>query len=375
MSCRRQAVARRSTSGPGTSTALACSRSHSSSQPPNDPAPFAQALDGYSGTNVSGSTASWAPASAASPSRATALSTDACASRISGVAWIAATRTVWGSLTGARLLRRPYHRARMVLGRGLLVALCGLALCCAVPAGAGAAVAKSTARVPVSSPDEYGQPVALETDVYLPGGAAPAGGWPLIEVFHGGASNKDNPFDAGHARFYAEHGYAALIYSQRGQGGSDGQVAVAGPKEMRDLFDVTAWALARFPIDRARIGLTGYSQGGLHTNLGQVWSGDAALNPTGIRFGAVEPGNTPDFVFDALVDHGVVKLSYGLGLLGTYYKDSGGPQRVAPKVTGWVATAAADQPALYGGDHCDLTGHDTLGSTMKADLAARSGGG
>lgn len=258
----------------------------------------------------------------------------------------------------------------MVLGRGLLVVLCAFALLCA-PAGA---VSKTTARVPVSSPDEYGQPVALEADVYLPDGAAPAGGWPLIEVFHGGASNKDNAFDAGHARFFAEHGYASLIYSQRGQGGSDGQVAVAGPKEMRDLFELTDWALGRFPIDRGRIALTGYSQGGLHTNLGQVWSRDPALNPSGIRFRAVEPGNTPDYVFDALVDHGVVKLSYGVGLLGTYYKDSGGPQRVAPKVSGWVATAGADQPALYGGDHCDLTGHDTLGSTMKADLAARSVG-
>jgi predicted acyl esterase len=258
----------------------------------------------------------------------------------------------------------------MVLGRGLAVLACAFALACA-PANA---VTKTTTRVPVTQPDEYGLPVALDIDVYVPDGATPAGGWPLIEVFHGGASNKDNAFDAGHARFFAEHGYASLIYSQRGQGGSDGQVAVAGPKEMRDLFDVSAWALAHYPLEGSRIALTGYSQGGLHTNLGQVWSTDPTLNPYGIRFQAIEPGNTPDYVFQALVDHGVVKLSYGAGLLGTYYKDSGGPQRVAPEVSRWVATAAADQPALYGGDLCDTTGHDTPTSTMKADLAVRSVG-
>src|SRR3954452_23488099 len=191
----------------------------------------------------------------------------------------------------------------MGLGRGLAVALGALACACA-PAHA---VVKSTARVPVSQPDEYGMPVSLDADVYIPDGAPPAAGWPLIEVFHGGASNKDNPCDAGHARFFAEHGYASLIYSQRGQGNSDGQVAVAGPKEMRDLFDVTAWALGHFPLDRASIALTGYSQGGLHTNLGQVWSSDPALDPYGIRFRAIEPGNTPDLTFNALVDHGAVK--------------------------------------------------------------------
>ena len=45
---------------------------------------------------------------------------------------------------------------------------------------------------------------------------------------------------------------------------------------MRDLFDVTAWALGHYPLDASRIALTGYSQGGLHTNLGQVWAVDSA---------------------------------------------------------------------------------------------------
>ena len=71
-----------------------CRRSHSSSQPLNPAAPFAHRFDGYSGTNVSGSTASSAPCPAASSISRIAFATDASPSRITGVAWIAATRTV-----------------------------------------------------------------------------------------------------------------------------------------------------------------------------------------------------------------------------------------------------------------------------------------
>jgi hypothetical protein len=59
-------------------------------------APFAQAFDGYSETNVSGSAASRAPSPAASASSAAALSIVASTSRMTGVAWIAATRVVSG---------------------------------------------------------------------------------------------------------------------------------------------------------------------------------------------------------------------------------------------------------------------------------------
>ena len=102
----RQTAASSSTSGPGTSTELSHIRSHSSSEPPNDADAFAHAFDGYSDTKHSGSTASSAPASAASPSRRTALATLASASRISGVAWIAATRTLRRTV-----MARPYAAA------------------------------------------------------------------------------------------------------------------------------------------------------------------------------------------------------------------------------------------------------------------------
>src|SRR3954449_13606603 len=146
-------------------------------------------------------------------------------------------------------------------------------------ASAHADVRKLSFQVPVRTSDESG-PVSLDTDVYLPDGPAPRRGRPFVEVFHGGGSSKDDAFDAGHARYFAEHGYVSLIYSQRGHGSSGGVTSVAGPNEMRDLFDVTNWALHQpFGIDPRRIALTGYSQGGLNTNLAQAWSADRAINP------------------------------------------------------------------------------------------------
>ena len=117
----------------------------------------------------------------------------------------------------------------------LVVCLVALAL----PAPAQAFV-KSNHKLPVTQPDELGAPVVLDTDVYLPSAPPPPGGYPFVLIFHGGGSSKDSEFDAKHAAALADRGYAALMYSARGHGNSNGQVTVAGPKEIRDLFDVTA---------------------------------------------------------------------------------------------------------------------------------------
>jgi ABC-2 type transport system ATP-binding protein len=225
--------------------------------------------------------------------------------------------------------------------------------------------------VPVTAPDEQGGAVTIDTDVRLPDGAAPRRGWPVVVLFHGGGGTKSGDFDAGAARAFTARGYATVIYSARGHGASGGRTTVAGPKEVRDAFDVLGWALDRYPLDRRRLALWGYSQGGLHTNLVHAWANDPDLNPRRLRFRALMPGNTPDRVFPALVEHHVVKLSFGLALVALYSTSA----RPAPQVDRWIATAAADQPAAYGaGAICDTTGHDTPTSTMKADLAWRSMG-
>jgi ABC-2 type transport system ATP-binding protein len=276
-------------------------------------------------------------------------------------------------------MRRVLEKVRLLV----LGAVAG-ALLAGFPAAAGAAFSVSSYSVPVTTPDTLGAPVSLDTDVYLPEAAPPPAGFPLLEMFHGGGSTKDNAYDAEHARRFAEDGYVVLIYSARGHGDSGGQTTVAGPAELRDLFDVTAWALGigdralpshpDFHIDPARIALRGYSQGGLHTNLGQVWSSDPSIDPYGIAFRALQPGNTPDLVFPALVPNSVLKLSFGVGLVATYLGGST-TGRIGPVVDKWIATAAADEPQLYGsGDLCDRSTHDTATSTMQQDLAWRSVG-
>ena len=69
-----------------------------------------------------------------------------------------------------------------------------------VPSQAEAAVRVDTYSVPVTTPDTLGSPVTLDTDVYVPDRKVPPGGFPFLEVFHGGGSTKDNSYDAGHAR-------------------------------------------------------------------------------------------------------------------------------------------------------------------------------
>ena len=254
-----------------------------------------------------------------------------------------------------------------------LAALAGLLAALLVSAPGQAAVRKLTFSVAVTAPDEAGGHVSLDTDVYLPAEPAPRGGWPLVEVFHGGGSDKANAYDAGHARFFAEHGYVSLIYSQRGHGASGGLTAVAGPNEMHDLFDVTHWALGHgFGIDGRRIALTGYSQGGLTTNLAQVWGSDRAINPYGIHFTVLEPGNTPDYVIDALDPNGVAKLSVGVGLIETYL--IGAHAHISPLLAKWIATEAADADQAQGASRCDVSFHDTPTSPTLNDLAARSVG-
>jgi ABC-2 type transport system ATP-binding protein len=257
----------------------------------------------------------------------------------------------------------------------------------AAPAATASAAGKergfelSTWSIPVTTPDETGGAVAIDTDVYMPTRRAPRGGYPFVMLFHGGGGEKSNPYDTKRARRFAKHGYASLIYSARGHGDSGGQTTAVGPAEIRDLFDVAAWALEidgagapdhpDFELNARRIALWGISQGGLHTNLAQAHANDPDLNPYGIRFRALLPGNTPDRVFDALVHNEVVKLSFGVGLIQTYLVGAQG--QVGSNVAKWIATSAADVPGSYGaGPICERGEHDTPSSTMKHDLAERS---
>src|SRR5919198_688831 len=126
-------------------------------------------------------------------------------------------RTPLGRMGMDRFLRWFFALVLGAVG-GLLLA--------GLPAQAEAASTVSTYSVPVTTPDTLGAPVALDTDLYVPDARVPPGGFPLLEIFHGGGSTKDNPYDAGHARSFADDGYVVLMYTARGHGDSGGQTSV-----------------------------------------------------------------------------------------------------------------------------------------------------
>ena len=59
----------------------------------------------------------------------------------------------------------------------------------------------------MTTPDTLGAPVTLDTDVYVPDGTPPPTGFPLLEMFHGGGSTKDNAYDAAPRARFADDGY------------------------------------------------------------------------------------------------------------------------------------------------------------------------
>jgi esterase/lipase len=127
-----------------------------------------------------------------------------------------------------------------------------------------------------------------------PSGSAPAGGWPGIVVMHGlgGSADQVAPL----AEDFAQHGYAALAFSVRGQGGSNGSLGLAGPRDVADMKAMVAWLEAR-PEVSDRVGCWGVSLGG-----GECWN----AAPSGI-FDALVPVATWTNVAAALWPQGVAK--------------------------------------------------------------------
>ncbi len=106
--------------------------------------------------------------------------------------------------------------------------------------------------------------VRLDALTLVPDGEQPPGGWPGVLLVHGHGENGSKATHLERGRELAERGYAVLLYSVRGQGGSEGLSFHLGARELFDLQDVVAWALANLPIHPERLGVVGSSQGGWH---------------------------------------------------------------------------------------------------------------
>jgi uncharacterized protein len=100
--------------------------------------------------------------------------------------------------------------------------------------------------------------VSLHTRLMLPGGEGP---FPAIVIAHGSGDDAATR-TYGDGDFFAANGIAAVVYDKRGTGQSGGEYNHDFSLLADDLVAVVDWLGSQPGIDPARIGVSGYSQGG-----------------------------------------------------------------------------------------------------------------
>ncbi len=139
--------------------------------------------------------------------------------------------------------------------------------------------------------------VSLSCALVEPDGAAPAGGWPAVTLFHGlGGTHQDMEPIA--TQYLAPAGYASLMCDARGQGSSGGTFGLDGPREVLDTRELFNWLAARPEISDTAIGALGISLGG-----GAVWNATLA----GVPFKAIVPIITWTSLSTSLAPNGLSK--------------------------------------------------------------------
>lgn len=96
------------------------------------------------------------------------------------------------------------------------------------------------------------------------GGAVAAGPYPaIVSNFFAYRVLQESSF-GDQAKMFARHGYAVLLCSPRGSGGTPGEWRPFDEQERRDLYDLIEWS-ARQPWSSGKVGQTGISYGGIST--------------------------------------------------------------------------------------------------------------
>ena len=162
--------------------------------------------------------------------------------------------------------RPPIHQAIVRAGRYPSRAVRRtLPLLVAVAALAWPGVAAAWTKQDVTIPASDGLPLAAT--LYVPDGAAPAGGWPAIMLLHGLGGNRQGMNALAEQSFLPGEQYAVLTVDARGHGDTGGLVTIDGPREIGDVRDAFGWLAARPDVADNRIGAWGISYGG-----GAVWN-------------------------------------------------------------------------------------------------------
>jgi predicted acyl esterase len=173
---------------------------------------------------------------------------------------------------------------------------CLTALALTLTLVAGEAAGSQAARQDVSIPMDDGVPIAAT--LYVPDGAAPAGGWPAIVFLHGLSGNRQQMNALAEGYGFTGGSYAVLSFDARGHGESGGLVGIDGPREVADIRAIRAWLAARPDVSDTRIGAWGISYGG-----GGVFNSLVA----GVPWAAVVTVETWTHLYSALMPQGLAK--------------------------------------------------------------------
>jgi pimeloyl-ACP methyl ester carboxylesterase len=114
----------------------------------------------------------------------------------------------------------------------------------------------------------------LEGSIFIPDGRGPH---PGIVILH--SAREDSRLDyLQEARFFAEHGIAALTYDKRGTGGSEGDLDDANFEFLAgDAVAAARFLRARPEVDSARVGYWGSGEGGWIAPLAATYDTSAAF--------------------------------------------------------------------------------------------------
>ena len=170
----------------------------------------------------------------------------------------------------------------------------------------GEATGAPVAKQDVSIPMDDG--VSIAATLYVPDGAAPAGGWPAIVFLHGLSGNRQQMNALVEGYGFTGRSYAILTFDARGHGESGGLVGIDGPREIADTRAVRDWLAARSDVSDTKIGAWGISYGG-----GAVFNSLVA----GVPWAAVVTVQTWTDLSSALMPQGLVKSGLVAGLAGS----------------------------------------------------------
>ena len=202
-----------------------------------------------------------------------------------------------------------------------------LGLAAALVLFVGEATGSALSKQDVSIPMDDG--VSISATLYLPDGAAPAGGWPAIVFLHQFAGTKEQMHVLAEAYGFVGQSYAVLTFDARGHGQSGGLVSVDGPREITDTRAVHAWLAARPDVADTKIGAWGLSYGG-----GAIFNTLVA----GVPWAAVVTVETWTDLYSGLMPQGLAKSGLVAALSGLIPEAKRDP------------TFAAVLPAAYAGD-------------------------